>query len=41
MTRSRIALVAVLVAAIGAFFIFDLGRFLSLDFFKSSNHPVT
>lgn len=40
MTRSRIALVVVLVAAIAAFFIFDLGRFLTLDFFKSQQAAI-
>jgi uncharacterized membrane protein YdjX (TVP38/TMEM64 family)/thioredoxin reductase len=34
MTRSRVLLLAVLAAAIGAFFVLDLGRFLTLDFVR-------
>ena len=33
--KSKIALLVVIAAAIGAFFFFDLGRFLSLDAFKA------
>lgn len=35
MTRSRVLLVVVLVVAAAAFFAFDLGRFLSLDYLKA------
>ena len=34
MTRSRVLLLAVLAAAVGAFFVLDLGRFLTLDFVR-------
>jgi pyruvate/2-oxoglutarate dehydrogenase complex dihydrolipoamide dehydrogenase (E3) component/uncharacterized membrane protein YdjX (TVP38/TMEM64 family) len=34
MTRSRILLLAALAAAVGAFFVLDLGRFLTLDFVR-------
>ena len=33
--KSKIALLVVIAVAIGAFFFFDLGRFLSLDAFKA------
>ena len=33
--KSKIVLLAVIAAAIGAFFYFDLGRYLSLEAFKA------
>ena len=39
--KSKIALVAVIAIAIGAFFYFDLGRFLSLDGFKSQQATLS
>jgi pyruvate/2-oxoglutarate dehydrogenase complex dihydrolipoamide dehydrogenase (E3) component/uncharacterized membrane protein YdjX (TVP38/TMEM64 family) len=50
MTRSRVLLAVAFVAAIAAFFVFDLGRFLTLDALKAQQaaidayyraHPVT
>ncbi|MGI9333313.1 MAG: TVP38/TMEM64 family protein, partial [Gammaproteobacteria bacterium] len=35
MRKSRIALIAIVVLLIGAFIAFDLGQYLSLDYFKS------
>ncbi len=35
MTRSRILLVIVIALVIGAFFLFDLGQYLTLEYFKS------
>ena len=35
MSKSRIALAAVVVLLVGAFFVFDVGQYLSLDYFKS------
>ncbi len=35
MTRSRIALLVVVLVLVGAFFALDLGRFISLDYFRS------
>ena len=35
MSRSRVLLIVVLVVAVAAFFAFDLGRFLSLDYLKA------
>ena len=40
MTRSRLALIVVIVVAIAAFIFFDLGRFLTLDFFKSQQAAI-
>jgi pyruvate/2-oxoglutarate dehydrogenase complex dihydrolipoamide dehydrogenase (E3) component/uncharacterized membrane protein YdjX (TVP38/TMEM64 family) len=36
MSRRKLLLIAVLVALVGVFFAFDLGRFLSLDYIKQS-----
>ena len=36
MNTKKILLLAAVALAIGAFFVFDLGRFLSLDYLKSS-----
>jgi len=41
MTRSRALLLIAIAAAIVAFFIFDLGRFFSLDYFKSQQAAIT
>ncbi len=50
MNKNKLALVVVLLALIAAFFVFDLGRFFSLAYLKSSqaefavlygNHPAT
>lgn len=38
MSSRKILLLAAVVVAIGAFFVFDLGRFLSLDYLKQSQH---
>lgn len=35
MTKNRIILIIALAAAIGIFFVFDLGQYLSLEYFKS------
>jgi pyruvate/2-oxoglutarate dehydrogenase complex dihydrolipoamide dehydrogenase (E3) component/uncharacterized membrane protein YdjX (TVP38/TMEM64 family) len=40
MTRGRLALIAVILIAITAFFFFDLGRFFTLDFFKSQQAAI-
>ncbi|HEU5282672.1 MAG TPA: FAD-dependent oxidoreductase, partial [Burkholderiales bacterium] len=40
MTRSRVALVVVLIALVAAFFAFDLGRFFSLEWFKSQQAAI-
>jgi pyruvate/2-oxoglutarate dehydrogenase complex dihydrolipoamide dehydrogenase (E3) component/uncharacterized membrane protein YdjX (TVP38/TMEM64 family) len=40
MTRSRLLLFALIALAVAAFFAFDLGRFLSLDFFKAQQAAV-
>ena len=40
MTRGRLALVAVILIAITAFFFLDLGRFFTLDFFKSQQAAI-
>jgi len=37
MDRRKLLLIAVFVALAAAFFAFDLGRFLSLDYLKSRN----
>ncbi|MFZ5556353.1 MAG: FAD-dependent oxidoreductase [Pseudomonadota bacterium] len=41
MTKSRIALLAVIVGLAAAFFIFDLGRFFSLEFFRAQQAAIT
>ena len=38
--RSRLIVVVVLAAAIAAFFVFDLGRFFSLDYLKSQQATI-
>ena len=40
MKRSRLVLFAVIAVAIAAFFTFDLGRFLTLEFFKSQQAAI-
>jgi pyruvate/2-oxoglutarate dehydrogenase complex dihydrolipoamide dehydrogenase (E3) component/uncharacterized membrane protein YdjX (TVP38/TMEM64 family) len=40
MTRGKLALIAVILIAITAFFFLDLGRFLTLDFFKSQQAAI-
>jgi pyruvate/2-oxoglutarate dehydrogenase complex dihydrolipoamide dehydrogenase (E3) component/uncharacterized membrane protein YdjX (TVP38/TMEM64 family) len=40
MTRGRLALLLALAALIAAFFVFDLGRFFSLDWFKSQQAAI-
>ncbi|MBK6629621.1 MAG: FAD-dependent oxidoreductase [Betaproteobacteria bacterium] len=40
MNRKRLVVVAILIAAVAAFFIFDLGRFLSLDYIKSQQAAI-
>ena len=40
MTRGKLALIAVILVAITAFFFLDLGRFLTLDFFKSQQAAI-
>ncbi|MCU0897682.1 MAG: TVP38/TMEM64 family protein, partial [Burkholderiales bacterium] len=40
MTRSRLALAVAIVALIAAYFVFDLGRYFSLDFFKSQQAAI-
>ena len=40
MNRNRLVVVAILIAAVAAFFIFDLGRFLSLDYIKSQQAAI-
>ena len=39
--KSKIALLALIAVAIGAFFYFDLGRFLSLDGFKTQQATLS
>jgi pyruvate/2-oxoglutarate dehydrogenase complex dihydrolipoamide dehydrogenase (E3) component/uncharacterized membrane protein YdjX (TVP38/TMEM64 family) len=41
MTKSRLALLVAIVALIAAFFAFDLGRYLSLEFFRSEQAAIT
>ncbi len=40
MNKGRFLLVAVLLVLIGTFFVFDLGRFFSLEFFKSQQAAI-
>ncbi len=40
MKKSRLALIIVIAAAIAAFFMFDLGRFFTLEFFKSQQASI-
>jgi dihydrolipoamide dehydrogenase len=40
MDRKKLLLLALIAAAIAAFFIFDLGRFLSLEFFQASRGRI-
>ena len=40
MTRQRLLLIAVLLAAALAYYSFDLGRYLSLDYFKSQQAAI-
>lgn len=40
MSRSRIALIVAVIAAVIAFFAFDLGRFFSLDYLKSQQAAI-
>lgn len=40
MTRPRLLLLSLLILALAAFFVFDLERFLSLEFFKSQQAAV-
>ncbi len=40
MKKSRLALIIVIAAAIAAFFMFDLGRFFTLEFFKSQQAAI-
>jgi pyruvate/2-oxoglutarate dehydrogenase complex dihydrolipoamide dehydrogenase (E3) component/uncharacterized membrane protein YdjX (TVP38/TMEM64 family) len=40
MSKSRLALLAAMVALIAAFFAFDLGRYLSLEFFRSQQAAI-
>ncbi|MBC7502142.1 MAG: FAD-dependent oxidoreductase, partial [Herminiimonas sp.] len=40
MTGRRLLLVAALIAAVAAYFVFDLGRFTSLDYFKSQQLAI-
>ncbi|HEY5683728.1 MAG TPA: FAD-dependent oxidoreductase [Sulfuricaulis sp.] len=40
MTKSRLILIILLVAAIGAFFAFDLGQYLTLEYFKSRQQTI-
>jgi dihydrolipoamide dehydrogenase len=41
MSRSRLILLAVIAAAVAAFFSFDLGQYLSLDYFKSQQQAFS
>jgi len=41
MARSRLVLISVLAALIAAFFAFDLGQYLSLDYFKSQQQAFS
>lgn len=40
MTRQRLVLIALLIAAVLAYYSFDLGRYLSLDYFKSQQSAI-
>jgi pyruvate/2-oxoglutarate dehydrogenase complex dihydrolipoamide dehydrogenase (E3) component/uncharacterized membrane protein YdjX (TVP38/TMEM64 family) len=40
MSKSKILLIVAVIAAIGAFFYFDLGRYASLDYFKSQQAAI-
>jgi len=40
MKKSRLVLIVVIAAAIAAFFMFDLGRFFTLEFFKSQQAAI-
>ena len=40
MSKSRLVLLFVIAAAIAAFFAFDLGRYFSLDYFKSQQAAI-
>ena len=40
MKKSKIVLILVVIALIAAFFIFDLGRYFSIDFFKSQQSAI-
>lgn len=40
MTRQRLVLIALLIAAVLAYYSFDLGRYLSLDYFKSQQAAI-
>ena len=40
MKASRLALLAAIVALVAAYFAFDLGRYLSLDYFKSQQAAI-
>ncbi|UCF77393.1 MAG: TVP38/TMEM64 family protein, partial [Betaproteobacteria bacterium] len=40
MKKSRLVLIIVIAAAIAAFFMFDLGRFFTLEFFKSQQAAI-
>ncbi len=40
MTKNRLVLIIVIAIAIAAFFIFDLGRFFTLEFFKSQQAAI-
>lgn len=41
MTRSRVIVLLLLVAAVAAYFVFDLGRYLSLDFLKAQQAALS
>jgi len=38
--RKQLVIVAIVVAAVVAFFVFDLGRYLSLDYFQASRARI-
>ena len=40
MTKSRFILFVILAAAIGAFFVFDLGRYVSLDELRAQQDAI-
>jgi len=40
MNKSKVLLIAVIAALVAAFFVFDLGRFLTLDFFRSQQLEI-
>jgi pyruvate/2-oxoglutarate dehydrogenase complex dihydrolipoamide dehydrogenase (E3) component/uncharacterized membrane protein YdjX (TVP38/TMEM64 family) len=40
MSKSKLLLIVAVIAAIGAFFYFDLGRYASLDYFKSEQAAI-